>query len=35
MILERDVELEVPNVDEMVLAAFAEKGLVPLNEVAH
>ena len=24
-----------PNVDEMVLAAFAEKGLVPPKEVAH
>ena len=24
-----------PSVDEMVLAAFAEKGLVPPNEVAH
>ena len=24
-----------PNVDEMVLAAFAEKGLVPSKEVAH
>ena len=24
-----------PNVDEMVLAAFAEKGLLPPKEVAH
>ena len=24
-----------PNVDEMVLATFAEKGLVPPKEVAH
>ena len=24
-----------PNVDEMVLAAFTEKGLLPLKEVAH
>ena len=24
-----------PNVDEMVLAAFVEKGLVPPKEVAH
>ena len=24
-----------PNVDEMVLAGFAEKGLVPPKEVAH
>ena len=23
------------NVDEMVLSAFAEKGLLPLKEVAH
>ena len=24
-----------PNIDEMVLAAFAKKGLVPPKEVAH